>query len=368
MKTIRLSSLLHSIALLAACLAIMACSSPSRAQTYPPAFSTSASYAIGDQVQLNGNVLRATHAVTPGGFKYDDWELWEVRANTVLVVGVSQTFTTLPLAWAYVKNARIADGAYLHVYISTAHGIFNESFNAPFSLDQGSGADITLTGDTKANINLTFTNSNGLVVDSGHSFGTISNITITGENSYTGITATTGGAIADISNVESSQFGVSVYAFQSGNVHVENTFSATTSGTVFAAGMDGSIVVANGLTINGTGAGTCFYANHNGSIIAESCTVGTGTGTAGFAQGVWAENGGFIDVNSGSINDCTLGCEADFGGRITIRSGSLGRTVHSNGEDMKVFDGGTIDATSAVGNGSNFVGSNDGSYIWTNSG
>ena len=56
------------------------------AQSFPPAWSSSATYVVGDQAQLNGNVIRCTHANT-GGFKYDQWELWEVRANTVLKIG-----------------------------------------------------------------------------------------------------------------------------------------------------------------------------------------------------------------------------------------------------------------------------------------
>jgi hypothetical protein len=334
------------------------------AQTYPPAWNSSATYAVGDQIQLNGNVLRNVRATGPSTFKYSYWELWNVRANTNVMVGVGQTFSTLPAAWTYAKNARVSDGAYLHLYISTAKGNLDETFTAPFSLNQGSGALISIIGDNPLKINFTFNASNGFEVDTGRAFGSITGIELTGQNAYTGISATSLGVIGDISNTTVTGFGIGYYAFQGGSIHLENNVSVSTSGTGFAAGAAGAIVIADGLNLNGLGPGssTCFYTNHNGTIVAENCILGASTG---YGHGVWAENGGFIDVNGGNINDCTTACQADLGGRVSVRSGHLGTQHQSNTTDINVFDGGTVDANGAADNNLITQGTNDGSFVWT---
>ncbi len=123
-----------------------------RAQSNPPAWSSSAVYAVGDQVQTGGNVYRAiTKISSPSGTSpavdYTHWQLSQVLSNTTLLIGGGQTFPNLVTAWTYALYARVADGVYLHFYISTARGDFQEDFGGPFLLDHGSGARIAILGD-----------------------------------------------------------------------------------------------------------------------------------------------------------------------------------------------------------------------------
>jgi hypothetical protein len=94
------------------------------------------------------------------------------------MIGTGQTFTTLAAAWTYAQNAKIADGGYLHFYISSVNGNFTEAFTAPFLLDNQGGARMALIGDSTSNDILQFNGTNGLIVDKGHSFNTLSNLTL----------------------------------------------------------------------------------------------------------------------------------------------------------------------------------------------
>src|SRR5579862_7903473 len=88
-------------------------------QSYPPAFSRTASYASGDQVQAAGNIYRAITAVSPNpsGNPTGDpvhWELYYVRANTTLLI--PSTFPDLATAWRFIQNATIAGGNVVRLY------------------------------------------------------------------------------------------------------------------------------------------------------------------------------------------------------------------------------------------------------------
>jgi len=329
-------------------------------QSYPPAWSSASSYAVGDQVQLKGNVLRATHAVVPGGFKYDDWEMWEVRANTIVFVGAGQSFSTLPTAWSWVQNARVASGAYLHIYISTAHGNYNETLSSPFSLDHQSGSQISLIGDNQANINFS---SSGFVIDSGHTFASLSGVTV-GVSGGSGLNAVSGGAIEDVSNTTISNtanpgFGTGVAVTQ-GAMHLETSVTITGFATAISADLGGSVVLASHFPLNGAGPAsftTGLYANRNGVISAQYCDLGNATN--GFETGAQAENGGLIDLTSAQTYNCGIAVQADAGGRIY----AFGINPVSNNLDVKVYDGGTVFDTSP-GTLNTSTGTGDGSYIW----
>ncbi len=106
------------------------------AQTeFPPAYNNQAKYAVGDLVTDYGNMYRCEMAVTTPFLdpskNYQHWELYSVRNNTTIPIGVGQTFPNLQIAWNYVRNCRIAQAAYLHLSIVTSGGDFSETFSAP---------------------------------------------------------------------------------------------------------------------------------------------------------------------------------------------------------------------------------------------
>ena len=339
-----------------------------QAQSYPPAFSAASSYAVGDQVQLFGNVLRATHAVVPGGFKYDEWELWDVRSGTTVMIGPGQDFANLQAGWAYIQNAHVTDGAYLHLYINTSKGGLNETFTSAFSLDHGSGALISIIGDTPGNILFTFPSSAGFIIDNGHAFGNISGIIISsGSISWTnhaqGLTLLNGATIEGLATSNIFGFEVAIYAYQCASIYVYPTVQILYCNNGVTADF-GASVNAGGITYVGqgpTGGGTCFYADHNGTIAASGSTVGSiGSGEQGYAIGAHALNGGVIDANSCSFEYCGTACDAAQGGRITVTGG----TFKSNTADLTAREGGTIYATGTTTPDGTSVGVGDGSFIW----
>ena len=322
-----------SIALCAAAaVALLTFATPCRAQSYPPAWSAGASYAVGDQVQLNGNVLRAIKAVSPGGFKYASWELWEVRASSTYMIGIAQTFTSLPAAWTFAQNARVADGAYLHFYISSAHGAFNETFSAPFSLDHGSGARMSIIGDNESNVTLTFHDVNGLVIDSGHTFGLLSNLTLVGQTtdiSYTGITATRNSTLPAVQFVAITGFSLPIIAEYGASITMNH--EGVTQGTYGIQALFGGV------------------------INAESCTV------TGCTCGVYASDGGIIDISSGSITSCYSGIFAERRGYVNASSATFGANKHI---DIEADTAAVVSATSTAPGLHTQTGANDGSFIF----
>lgn len=359
----RCRSLLFSIY----CLAVLLVPSHSNAQSFPPAWSTSATYAAGDIVQYGGNWYRAMTALAAGGpypaAAYGKWELNYVRSNTTLTIGAKQSFANIVYAWQFARNARIADAAYLHLNIVTTYGTFNESFSAPFSLDHSSGALISLIGDTADAIVLTFPDINGFVVDSGHSFNAISNMILSGVavNSATGghgISATYGATIANVSDVHLENFGSGAYADQNGSIFLGNTVFVVQCYTAMTADHGGTITAAGVSFILDGSAGPALLANHNGTITDESAGI-ENSSTNGV--GALAENGGVIDVNSSLINGWSKGCEALYGGRITASNASFA----SNTVDLVAQYSGTIYAVPTTLDDGSSTGTDDGSYIWT---
>jgi hypothetical protein len=278
------------------------------AQTYPPAWSTTATYVVGDQVQLFGNVIRAVKpSAVKGKFVYANWELWDVRANTTVLIGVGQTFPTLAAAWTYVQNARVAEGVYLHLYISTAHGDLSEPFTQPFSLDHLSGIRVSILGDKSNNIVLgggTSFTGDGLTIDGGHSFGTISNVQILGDSGNNGIGVYGKSCIANITGVFISGFSAGIDATQNSSVTVDsNVLIYAPASYSIAAYKNANIDINPGWF--GYGGTSVLYAASGGQINAEGCTI-TNIG----AIGVNAQNGGSIYVQNSSITNCYIGINA----------------------------------------------------------
>ncbi len=187
-----------------------------KAQSYPPVWSNVGNYVPGDMVTDYGNVYRCiksvnTHYLDPSK-TYANWELYYVRNNTTLMVGVEQTFPTLAAAWANAQNCHIAEGVYLHLSISTTNGNLSENLGSGINLDQPCGANISIIGDNENNIN--FTSLNGIMLDTGHSIGLVSGITLTGNspNFSTGIALTTNATIGTVteSTIQDCQTAIDV--------------------------------------------------------------------------------------------------------------------------------------------------------------
>ena len=346
-----------------ATLAVLLFTCLSFAQSYPPAWKSSATYAIGDQVQLNGNVLRATHAVTAGSFKYDDWELWDVRANTTIMIGVGQTFTSLQSAWTYVQNARVAEAVYLHLYISTAHGNLVDNFTGSFSLDHLSGARISILGDNAANIFMGgtagFPAGNGFTLDSGHSFGAISNIQIKGygyndnpPSAGNAISLSNNASIGDLAGVEMSYWTDGVCAAQGSSVHISKTVTVTNSENGMEATQNGQISIDSGWTSSGIYL-EALYAHLGGQISAEGCTI------SGAENGVHAEEGGIIDAAYCNISGCDVGANATLRGYINVAQGKFSSSPDydvscTNGSVMVISDA-TLSSKNIDSTGSYFI-------------
>jgi hypothetical protein len=319
-------------------LATLAFAAFGMAQTYPPAWSTTATYVIGDQVQLFGNVIRAVKpSAVKGKFVYANWELWDVRANTTVLIGIGQTFPTLAAAWTYVQNARVAEGVYLHLYISTAHGILSESFSQPFSLDHLSGARISILGDDRDIVLLGGSGPfphDGLTIDSGHAFGTISNVSIVGNSYGNGIALYGKSSIANITGVNISGFGVGVEAQQNSSVTVDSNVSiAGSKAYAIEATKNANIDVNYGWS-GGYGGTSVLHATYGALITATGCTI-TNTG----AIGVDAEFGGNINVQKGSITYCLVGIHANAHSWVDAELCSFG---NNSLYDVQAYETSTI--------------------------
>jgi len=348
---------------LSICAALAICAAPtlSRAQSFPPAWKSTSTYAIGDQVQLNGNVLRATHAVATGSFKYDEWELWEVRANTTLMIGVGQTFTNLASAWAYVENARIADASFLHLYISTAHGHFSEAFTTGFSLDQGSGAKISLIGDNANSITLNFA-GDGFGLDTGHSIALLSGLSMVGgAKAGTALPVKWDSSIGRLTDVKISGFPVGIASVQGSSVDCDASVQISNfSNTAIFAATGGTVVCQLDLNINGKAGSIGLQAAYGGIIEAENGFI-TGCG-----MGVEAFEGGIVDVETTSFDANTTAISAVDKAQVDATQAQFGTTT-ANGLDINCATGATVEATGASGSttlNEQVGGTTDGSYIF----
>ncbi len=327
-------------------LAVFAALSPicAKAQTeFPPAYNNQAHYAVGDLVTDYGNIYRCEVAVTKPyidpSVSYKNWELFYVRNNTTLVIGVQQAFPDLATAWTYARNSRVAPSVYLHLSISTADGLLNESFNSPLNLDSNSGSQVSIIGDSEANITLTFPNTSGFYLDTNHAFGSISHVSLVGTlGGGDGIYAGTGASYADIDNASIKGFGINIYAGQCATIFLDQNITLASSGSqVCLADTGASIIFYEGVTTTGTSAGGTedLYANHGGRISAEYSNI------QDVYTAAYASNGGYVDVSHSTFTNYHFGCFADFGGNITAEDCILNG---ASGVDLLANHMATIDA------------------------
>jgi hypothetical protein len=317
------------------------------AQSYPPAWSSSSNYAAGDQVQISGNTYRAVKAISsPGGnptSDYTDWQLNSVLSNTTLMIGTGQTFPTLTAAWTYAANTKVGDGAYLHFYVSSANGVHYESFNAPYVLDHSSGARMALLGDNYTNDNFTFFSSNGFVLDTGHSFNTLSGFTMNngGSDLAVAVKVAGGAALSSVANMMFVGYGTCLFVTGGGSMSVNNTLHFLSQGAVVAeASANGSIVFPQGFTTEGPGTNShaiALLATQDGSIIAPNSNLSY------FGNAAEAQEGGTIFLWGSTLNNCSTAAYAFDAGLIDITQASL----NNNGVGCTAADRGFVNCVQA---------------------
>lgn len=295
------------------------------AQNFPPAWNAAAHYAAGDQVQENGNVFRCTHAVTAPNLdpaKAYYWELWEVRLNTTLLVGVGQTFPTLSAAWAYGLSARIVGGAYLHYYVVTTAGAYLQTLTTGLSLNHPFGANISIIGDSKAGNEFYMpSGSSGFSIDSGHNLAALINLQIIGSNSTnSGISVSGNARIGLVSNCYLNGFVMCIHAYDGGCLNCDKyvTFSGPVIPvwrTAIKSESGARVTLAPFLAIDGTNNSISgpvgLDADDGGVIVAEQCTV------IGCAANVEALRMGFVDIDGGTVGKGQYNLYANSHGFIT---------------------------------------------------
>jgi hypothetical protein len=331
---------------------------PSFAQNYPPAWNTTVSYAAGDQVQINGNIFRAIKASTKGKFIYSEWEMYYVRNNSTYMIGTGQTFATLQAAWAFFANCHIAGSAYLHLYISTAHGNHSETLSKPLNLDHPCGGQISIIGDSMLNITLNFTSANGVTIDNGHAFGAIQNMVMKGSTG-SGIMLSGNATISSITGVDVYGSGIGLLAMQNASVYLDGGVRFYGVSTVVQASQNAVIRFGNGFVYSGFGntaeAILCLVAYDGGTIIAQECTISF------VPKGATAYQGGMIDVSVGTFEDCVTAVQSYDHGTID----ALLATFSTNSTwDIQAYSGGVVEAKGANFSLSSAGGSGDGSYIY----
>jgi hypothetical protein len=317
------------------------------AQSYPPVWSSSATYAAGDLVQYGGNWFRSVKALAAAGPEpsngFGSWELNYIRSNTTLLVGVGQQFTSLQNAWGFALEARVADGAYLHFSLSSQHGALLDAFTGPFSLDHQSGSKISIIGDVPSHIYLggeAGFPGTALSIDSGHTIASLSNVTILGQGKGYGLSATTNASI-NCTNVQVAFFATAVYALQGASVSFDpsSSLAGSASNTVIAS--QNANVVVSGITINNTSSSVMLTANAGGVIVAQSCTLNGNGGSKNV--GVAAANQGYIDISDGTVENFTYGVQS-YGHSFVNASYMTGS---GNGTDIWAANNGVVNAAYA---------------------
>lgn len=339
-----------------------------RAQSSPPVWNNTSNYVAGDMVTDYGNVYRCIKAVTTHYLDpsktYSNWELNFVRSGTTVTIGTGQTFPSLKTAWTYVKNATIAQGAYLHLAISTAGAPYSESLGAGMNLDHPFGSSISILGDNKEDINFTsYAGANALTLDNSHAFGAISNMTFYGGSvgapGVAALNALSGAVFNNVSLLTVSNYSHCYYAAQLAQIQITGpVWFGSGQQNCFWADQGGFISISPNQTFDNTDSqaqvGICFQATAGGQINTSGTTIGH------FATAINVNTGGNVIDPFGVIGSCGTGISCITRGMVDVYHS----TIDSNTLDLQALLGGTIYATDSTIN-TRQVGSSDGSYIYS---
>ncbi len=337
------------------------------AQSFPPAFSKTATYAAGDIVQYGGNWYRAMNARPANGpypaSAYGYWELNYVRSNTTLTIGDGQGFANLVYAWQFARNARIADAAYLHLAISTADGAFTEKFTAPFSLDHSSGALISILGDNSANISLQFPNTNGFILDTGHSFATLYGITLDGPGTTyncQGISVLSGAVLTTVAGSNIENYVSAFYASQNAFLGVNNGVTFQSCSTAITADFGATVDADYLQIINFESSYSTLSASHEAKISLRAGEIENATMANG-STAASADTGANIELQQTTISGYVYAIYVTHGGSASAYLA----TFSKNTFDAIAQTAGWVDLSGSTHPDETSTGSNDGSHIFT---
>lgn len=337
-----------------------------RAQSSPPVWNNTSNYVAGDMVTDYGNVYRCikpitTHYLDPSK-TYTNWELNYVRSGTTLTIGTGQTFPSLKTAWTFIENATIAQGAYLHLAISTANGPYSESLGLGMNLDHPFGSSISIMGDNAENVDFTsVTDANAFTLDNSHAIGSISKMSFYGGSlgapGMSVLNANTGAVFNNVSGLSVSNYNHCYYAEQLAQIQITGLISfGSGQQNYFWADQGGFISIFGNQTFSNASqgqVGICMQATAGGQINTGSLTI------SNFTTAVSVSTGGTVITPFSIIENSTVGVSCTKRGMVD----SHYDTFTSNGTDIKVSQGGTVDITSGTYSSST-VGTNDGSYIY----
>jgi len=326
-------------------LAALALCFVAQGQSYPPAWSSSSTYAVGDQVQLSGNIYRSLKAGSNENptLAYSYWEAYYIRNAITVPVGAEMRCPTLTAAWGYIANARIAPAATVQILIITKYAAFNENFTAPVVLDHSDGSRISIIGDNAAQIHLAFNSTDGFVIDSGHSFGTISKVSLTAINPYHYALHFIGPGICKLlTSVYVAGFGTGIEADSGYILNLDSSVGINNCENALVADGNSLISCGSGLTIVGTGVLTShgIECDYGSTVSAPGCNISKAGAAiyASFRSNVSVDNSTFNNNGTSiyaagssyvSVMNATVSNSSEYDAEITSVS-----TVYAPGTTM----------------------------------
>ncbi|HEY3780727.1 MAG TPA: hypothetical protein VGL56_06575 [Fimbriimonadaceae bacterium] len=297
-------------------------------QANPPLWSASSTYKIGDLAQYANETYRAITAMPAGKVQVPAnpsyWEMNEVRVSDTLSVGAQQQLPNLATAWKYILNARIDGSAVLALNL-----ISNETLTTSFNLDHPCGSAIQLTTSNGASVTFgsSAASSTGFVLDSGHSFGGIFNLTLNGSVEVGGtpsvaVLVSTGGNM--------KLMGITINNFDTGIQAQDNS----------------TIIIGSGVATNGFDFAAVYSLNHSLIDIQSPMNIAGATSfnTPQSQYGFYASGNATLEANSCACRFCGACYIADKGAHMEAASA----TATNEGIDGVGFlanTGGTIEAT-----------------------
>ena len=339
-------------------ISVALCASASGQVINPPQWNSADQFLAGGLVRgSDGNYYRALHSTTnmnPVADNHSNWELYYVRANTVLDVEASGArFNSLKRAFAMVQSATVASPATVTIRIHSTRAYYVESFASEFSLNAESGKRITIVGDNASRVTLKFTNNtNGLVLSDGNTFGGVSAISILGP----GVKTSTESGFSVSSSSILLAGTVKVSGFDTAFKISDHSFaslpsSSATNFTSYAVSCeDHSIATCQSFLADGGGTALHgLYATTSSQIDAHQASVKNLTGFAfacDFGSSVAARAAsadhchfgyycdGFctLDATVSAASSCYIGYYDSHGGRLAAQ----GATVSSNQSDFNI--------------------------------
>jgi hypothetical protein len=241
-----------------------------------------------------------------------------ISSSVTLAVGAAQTYKSPLDALAYLADKTIMAGAVVTIQLDS--GFYNFASGQSLEVNHHDGDRIRIIGDEAHpdQVNLTFTDTDGVVVHDNHVLGYLSGLTIHGPTADAGVAL------------------VGVHAHSGGAIH-GNAVVVTTFKYGFWA--EGGTITGGGLEADANFIG--FLASQGGYLSAPSAAAKSNV------YGFYATRNGFILANSAMSTgntDTAYGFRADQGGDIEAPSS----TADNSGHGYFVLNGGSIEATGAT--------------------